>query len=61
LICEKVEAIIENCDEKLLKVLDLHFDYDVKIEIARKKDELLIKEYVLLFAGILLKITESVL
>lgn len=51
-IYQKVEeTIVGKLTKELLEILEEHFGYDVKVEFAKKKEELLVKEYIVLFAG----------
>ena len=45
------ETIVGKCTEELLEILKEHFGYNVQVEFAKKKKELLVKEYIVLFAG----------
>ena len=51
-IYKKVEkTIVGECEERLLEILQKYFGYDVKMEIAKKREELTVEEYIVLFAG----------
>jgi hypothetical protein len=50
-IYQKVQVILEKCDEKLLNQLKAYFGFDAKEEIRMKISQLDVKEHTVLFAG----------
>jgi hypothetical protein len=50
-IYQKVQKILEKCDEKILNQLKTYFGFDVKEEIQKRIFQLDVKEHTVLFAG----------
>ena len=50
-IYKRVQEILGNCDEKLLKQLAAYFNFNLKKEIEKRIRNNIVKEYTILFAG----------